>query len=77
MIAIQTKYLGPTNTKGDRIRAWTHSGFSATVTRNNDLDDEAQCFEVVKALVKKHKLEWDVHNMVAGSTRDGFVFVFK
>ena len=76
MIAIQTKYLGPTNTRGSRIKAWTNSGFNAVVSYPYQLSYEKCHFEAVKALVKKHNLDWNLENMRFGGTDDGYVFCF-
>jgi hypothetical protein len=76
MIAIQTKYLGPTNTRGSRIKAWTDSGFSATISYPHELSYELCHFEAVKALVAKHNLAWDLTDMRYGGTEKGYVFCF-
>ena len=76
MIAIQTKYLGPTNTRGSRIKAWTSSGFSVTIPYPHELSYEAVHFKAVKALVTKHKLDWDLSDVRFGGTEHGYVFCF-
>lgn len=76
MIAIQTKYLPASNTRGSRIKAWTSSGFSVTIPYPHDLSHEAVHFEAVKALVTKHKLDWDLSDMRFGGTEHGYVFCF-
>lgn len=76
MIAIQTKYLGPTNSRGSRIKAWTASGFSATISFPHEFSHEVCHFQAVKALVEKYKLDWNLDNMRYGGTENGYVFCF-
>jgi len=78
MIAIHTKFLPGTNRTDSRIKAYTNSGFTATVPYVNSLSNEMVHFEAVKALVKKHDLEWDLSAMCYGDSADGrgYVFVF-
>lgn len=77
MIAIHTKYIGPSNTRGSRIKAYT-SKRTATIDFPYG-NSVVEChYEAVKALIKKHKLEWDVSKMCYGDSADskGYVFVF-
>lgn len=81
MIAIHTKYIGPTNTRGSRIKAYTCDGmglkgFTATVPYNHALNGEAVHFEAVKALVAKNNLDWDLTDMRYGDSADGRGFSF-
>lgn len=76
MIAIQTKYIGATNTRGSRIKAFTSSGFSVTIPYPYHESYEICHFEAVKALVKKHNLDWNLENMRFGGTENGYVFCF-
>lgn len=76
MIAIETKYLGPTATKGSRIKAYTCNGHSATIEYNYSLSNEKLHFESVKALKEKYDLDWDVSEMTYGGTDQGYVFTF-
>jgi hypothetical protein len=78
MIAIHTKFLPATDRTGSRIKAYTTSGFTATVPYDYSLSDEMVHFEAVKALVKKHGLDWDLSDMRYGDSADGrgYVFVF-
>jgi hypothetical protein len=48
MIAIETKYLSPTNTRGSKIKAFTCNGHSVTVSYDHALSNEAVHFEAVK-----------------------------
>lgn len=81
MIAIHTKYIPCTNMRGSRIKAYTcdgmgMKGFTATIPYPHELSGEACHFEAVKALVKKHKLNWDLSNMRYGDSADGKGFSF-
>jgi hypothetical protein len=77
MIAIETKYLAPTNSRGSRIKAFTCNGHSVSISYDYSLSNERLHFEAVKALVAKHKLDWDISNMVYGGTKGGYVFCFS
>ena len=82
MIAIHTKYIPPTNTRGSRIKAYTapwgdRKGFEVTIAYPYG----AECltdthFEAVKALVAKHKLDWRLEGMRYGDSADGKGFSF-
>lgn len=81
MIAIHTKYIGPTNTRGSRIKAYTAGfgsikGFTATVPYNHAKDGVDVHFEAVKALVEKYKLPWTLDGMRYGDSADGRGFSF-
>lgn len=76
MIAIHTKYLPCTNTRGSRIKAYTAAGLSATISYPHELSGEAVHFAAVKELVRKHKLEWNLEGMRHGDSADGKGYVF-
>lgn len=81
MIAIHTKFIGPTNSRGARIKAYTadstyHKGFNVTINYPYELSGEARHFEAVKELVKKHNLAWNTDNMRYGDSADGKGYVF-
>ena len=77
MIAIQTKYLPATNTRGPRIKAFTCNGHTASIPYDHALSHEALHFEAVKALKEKHNLGyWDLDAMRYGAVKDGYVFCF-
>ena len=81
MIAIHTKFIAPTNSRGARIKAYTAThgsfkGFEAVISYPYELSGEKCHFEAVKALVKKHELTWDLENMRFGDSADGRGFVF-
>ena len=77
MVAIQTKYIGPTNSRGSRIKAWTDTGFSTIISYDYGLEDEARHFKAVKAMVAEHELDWDLKEMRCGGTKNGYVFCFS
>jgi hypothetical protein len=77
MIAIQTKFIAPTNHRGARIKAWTSTGFSATISYPYASGTESSHFEAVKALVEKHQLNWGIDDMAYGGTENGYVFCFR
>lgn len=70
--AISTRYYGPTNTKGARIKASCDAG-----TLWCDWLHEMSPFNNHAAAAEDlvQKLGWR-GNWVAGSTRDGYVFVY-
>ena len=74
MIAIQTKYLGATNTKGARIKAWTCNGQSITVSMDYEYSGAEAFWPAAKALIKKYNWTGDY---VAAGTDVGYVFVNK
>ena len=81
MIAIHTKFIAPTNSRGARIKAYTASwgdikGFTATIPYPYELSGEMCHFKAVKALVEKNKLDWDLENMRYGDSADGRGFSF-
>lgn len=81
MFAIHTKYIGPTNTRGGRIKAYTASwgdrkGFECTIPYPHHLSLVECHFEAVKALVQKHKLDWKLSDMRYGDSADGKGYSF-
>jgi hypothetical protein len=78
MLAIHTKYISASNTKGSRIKARSDNGHSVIVSFDHSLHGHLVHFEAVKALVAKHKLTWDIDNMCYGGSSDGkgYTFVF-
>lgn len=75
MIAITTKYHGPTNTKGSRITAKGANGQSITIGYHStdENTDEGRHHAAAKALCVK--MGWD-GTLIGGSTEAGYVFVF-
>jgi len=78
MIAIETRYLPPTNTRGARIKAWTFGRvrLSVTVPYDHSLSGVAVHHAAVVALVERHRLPWDISDMRWGGTDRGYVFCF-
>lgn len=76
MIAIHTKCLPVTNTRGARIKAYTASGFTATIAYPYAESYEKAHFEAVKELVSKNSLDWNLDNMRFGDSSDGKGYVF-
>ncbi len=81
MIAIHTRYIGPTNTQGSRIKAYTanwgdRKGFSVTIPYIYEAGTVEAHFEAVKALVEKHKLDWCLDGMRYGDSADGRGYSF-
>jgi hypothetical protein len=81
MIAIHTKYLPVSNSRGSRIKAYTAAhgnfkGFQATISYPSELSGVDCHFEAVKALIIKNKLDWDLDNMRYGDSADGRGYSF-
>ncbi len=68
MKAIQTRYLGPTNTRGSRIVAWVEGGHRVIIPYPHELSGE----EVHKAaaLALCQMLGW-THELVGGGLPNG------
>jgi len=75
MIAIHTKYLPATNTKGSRIKAYTQH-LSVTIPYPYHLNGELCHFEAVKELICARSLEWCLDDMRFGDSADGKGYVF-
>jgi hypothetical protein len=81
MLAIHTKYVSPSNSKGSGIKAYTNGfgdckGLQITISYPHEYSHEVCHFQAVKALVEKHKLDWDLNNMRFGDSADGLGFSF-
>lgn len=73
MKAITTRYLGPTNTKGSRVKATDNDGHSITISYNSGLRSEEAHAEAAIALCRK--LGWHGH-LAAGALKEGYAFVW-
>jgi hypothetical protein len=73
MKAIETKYLGPTDTKGARITASDSDGNRVTISYPHDLSGEAVHRKAAEAL--RDKMQW-TGDLAGGATRRGYAFVF-
>ena len=71
MKAIQTKYFGPTNCRGSRIKASDDDG--NTVTVPYDYGSENPHREAAVALI--HEMGWNPVSIVQGQLKDGDVLV--
>ena len=83
MMAIHTKFIGSTNTRGARIKAYAKGsmyvkGFYVTIPYPNKDNYVAAHFQAVLALVNKYALDVDTENMRYGDSADnrGFSFCF-
>lgn len=74
MIAIQTKYLGPTNNLGGRIKAWTETGHRITIGYPHEAHAGADAHSRA-ALALASRLGW-TGELVAGAIDTGYVFTF-
>jgi hypothetical protein len=75
MKAISTKFLGPTNTKGSRIKAFDGDGNSVTISKDYGLDTYDSHKKA--ALKLCNKMRWKgCSRLVGGGTKTGFAFVF-
>lgn len=70
--AITTKYLGPSNVRGSRVKARAEAG-SVTLSWDDALNEAENHRAAAVALCKKFKWDGRLHG---GGTGDGFVFVF-
>lgn len=73
MKAIETRYLGPTNTRGSRITATEPDGKRLTISYPHELSGEAVHRKAAEAL--RDKLGWK-GELVGGATKHGYCFVF-
>jgi hypothetical protein len=72
--AITTKYFGPTDTKGSRIKAtFNDTGDSITIPYPYDLSGMAVHHKAAEALVTKHGIIFDKY--VVASLNNGYIFI--
>ena len=71
-VAISTKFLGPTNSRGSRVVAFTDTHLRLTVDWDHTLDIDENHARAAKALADK--MEW-AGEWVGGGTECGQVFV--
>lgn len=74
MKAIITKYHGPTDTRGTRVRAKEPDGKSLFVYWDHSLDSEKNHVRAANAL--RDKLGWK-GELITGWCKDFYVHVFK
>jgi len=73
MKAIETRYHGPTNTRGARITASDLDGNRVTIGYPHELSGEACHQAAADALM--NKMGWS-GRLAGGATKRGYVFVF-
>lgn len=78
--AIETKYIGPGNVRGSRVKATTASGININIEWDDGLNSEEN--HRAAALALMHKLRWDdesrntsSRDVIMGATQTGYVFV--
>ena len=71
-VAIQTRYLGPTNFRGSRYKAFTESGRSITIHAADNLSSQENHRAAARAL--QAKMGW-TDNLIEGGTTEGYVYV--
>ena len=71
--AIVTKYLGPTNYRGSRIKASDMDGNSITIGYPHELSGIAVHEKAARALMDK--MGW-TGKIAGGGLKNGYVFVF-
>jgi hypothetical protein len=77
MLAIHTKILPPTNTKGKRIKAYTSNGHALIVSPDDSLGDVEQHFAAAKRLIAAElKYVPDYSRMAYGGSADGSGYSF-
>jgi hypothetical protein len=74
MKAIITKYHGAGNVRGSRISASDEDGNKVFISYPYELSGEAVHRKAAVALCKK--MNWECE-LIAGSLKNGYVFVFK
>lgn len=73
MKAITTKYFGPGNVKGARIKAYDEDGNQATISYPYELSGEDCHRAAADALCRK--MGWE-GKLAGGGIKGGYVFVF-
>lgn len=76
MIAIETKYHGPTNTRGARITATTESGHRVSVSYPYEKSGMDAHRVAAMELCRTRLRGGDCNRLIGGGTKDGYVFVF-
>lgn len=74
MQTIETRYYGPTNRLGSRVRAWT-SGGGPSVWLDWDLEANREENYMRAARLLKERMGWS-GTMAGGDVKNGMVFVF-
>jgi len=76
-IAIQTKFISPTNTKGSRISAKAEGGRSVIIPSDNAMSPEQNHLAAARAFIKKYDYgAGQQFTLVNGGSADkGYVFI--
>ena len=82
MISIHTKFIGATDKRGSRIKAYTYDKRSVTIPVDHSLEQVERHYQAVLAFIDKHLSylpEGCADDMVYGSGHDdkGYVFCFS
>lgn len=72
MQSITTKFIGPTNHRGARVKATSGGGHTLTVPYSHE---DGHRSHAQAALKLARRLGWD-GTLIEGGTKDGMVFVF-
>jgi hypothetical protein len=75
MQAIITKYLGPTNSRGSRIKAIGNTGF-AYWDWNHALNPDENHENAANAFIAKHKLNWKIHSKGSMPMNTPYAYAF-
>jgi hypothetical protein len=73
MKAISTKYIGPTNHRNSRVKAFDNANNAVTLDWAHELNSMENHTRAAKAL--RDKMGWK-GKMVGGGTKDHYVFCF-
>jgi hypothetical protein len=76
MLAVHTKYIGPSNTKGSRIKAYFSDGRSITRPVDHALDGMKRHAVVAQELIAKELRHSPDCGLVYGDSADGKGYVF-
>lgn len=71
--AIMTRYIGPTDLKGSRVKAFDSDGQSVTIGYDSSLSSSQAHAKAAEALCRK--MGWK-GTLVSGGVKGGEVFVF-
>ena len=74
-VSIETKYFGPTNCQGARIKAIVSGESKRSIIVPWDYAKNTDENHTAAALALCKKFEWD-GKLVMGGTKNGYVFVF-
>lgn len=73
MIAIETRYIGPTDRRGSRVAATTANGHRMVIAYDPSRSQQDAHRKAAECLARE--MGW-TGKLVCGSTKAGYVFVF-